>query len=44
MDLGAAEATLEGIRYATAQIDKANAARRNRDSLPIESDPNNRDN
>lgn len=44
MDAGAAEAVLQGIQDANTAIDKAKSARANANSLPVSSDPQNRDN
>lgn len=42
MDAGASEALLKGLRDADDAINRANNARANVDSLPVESDPQNR--
>jgi hypothetical protein len=42
MDAGASEALLKGLRDADDAIARANSARANVDSLPVESDPQNR--
>lgn len=44
MEAGAAQAILRGVNDANDAIDRADNARRNYDSLPVESDPENRDN
>jgi len=44
MEAGKAEAILKGINDADEAIKRANDARSNVDSLPVDSDPNNRDN
>jgi len=44
MEAGVAQATLEGIENAKNAIARANAARANVDSVPVDADPNNRDN
>lgn len=44
MEAGAAQAILRGVNDANDAIDRADTARRNYDSLPVESDPENRDN
>lgn len=44
MEAGAAQAILRGVNDANDAIDRADNARRNYDSLPVESDPQNRDN
>lgn len=44
MEAGAAEAILKGLNDANDAIARASVARSNADKLPVESDPNNRDN
>lgn len=41
MDAGAAESVLKGLNDANDAINRANAARANADSVPIEDDPDN---
>ena len=44
LDAGVALAILEGLKNANEAIVRANRARDDADSLPVSSDPNNRDN
>lgn len=44
MEAGKAEAILKGINDADEAIKRANDARSNVDSVPVNADPNNRDN
>jgi hypothetical protein len=44
MDAGAAKSVLEGIQNANDAIARASVARANADKLPVNEDPNNRDN
>lgn len=44
IEAGEAKAMLKGLEDANEAIKRANHARANVDSLPVESDPNNRDN
>lgn len=43
MDAGAAEAVLKGVRDADEAVDRANLARKS-GGVPVDDDPNNRDN
>jgi hypothetical protein len=44
MDAGAAKSVLEGIQNANDAVARANDARNSANSVPVDKDPNNRDN